>query len=209
MKTYIFLLLLSSFQIFGYTQTIKIGSQNWMTQNLDVVVFRNGDTILQAKTDEEWNNAGKNQQPAWCYYFNSLSNGEKYGKLYNWFAVNDSRGLAPTGYHIPSDEEWSILENYLGEDAGKKMRSINTGVNENKDLKNDLNTNKTNFGGVFGGFRDSNGRFYALGERCYLWSSSENTSRLSWSRAFSYMIDNLARGGAKKSQGLSVRCIKD
>ena len=83
--------------------SVKIGSQVWATENLNVDRFRNGDPIPQAKTAEEWQNAGNNQQPAWCYYNNDPKNGESYGKLYNWYAVNDRRGLAPQGWHIPSD----------------------------------------------------------------------------------------------------------
>ena len=111
--------------IFGQIQTVTIGTQVWMTKNLDVSSFRNGDGIPQAKTDEEWEAAGDNKQPAWCYYENNAANGTKYGKLYNWYAVNDARGLAPAGYHIPTDEEWTVLSTFLGgEDvAGKKMKS--------------------------------------------------------------------------------------
>ena len=106
-------------------KTVKIGSQVWMAENLNASIFRNGDPIPQAKTDEEWNRAGKNKQPAWCYYNNDPANGAKYGKLYNWYAVNDLRGLAPVGYHIPSDAEWTRLTDYLGgaEKAGPKMKS--------------------------------------------------------------------------------------
>ena len=110
----------------GPYKTVQIGTQVWMTKNLDVSTFRNGDPIPEAKTDEEWEKAGENKQPAWCYYNNDPGNGEKYGKLYNWYAVNDSRGLAPVGYHIPSDAEWTILTDFLGgEDAaGNKMKSM-------------------------------------------------------------------------------------
>jgi uncharacterized protein (TIGR02145 family) len=209
MKIYIFLLLLSSFQIFGYTQTTKIGSQNWMIQNLDAVVFRNGDTIFQAKTNKEWKNANKNKQPAWCNYNNSITNGTKYGKLYNWYAINDSRGLAPMGYHIPSDEEWSTLENYLGKDIGKKLITIFNSELENKDLNNNLNSTNSNFHLILGGFRDSNGEFYTLGERFYFWSSTKSFARLAWSRAYGIVYENFERGLARKNQGLSVRCIKD
>src|SRR5210317_1010044 len=88
---------------------ISIGNQVWMLDNLNVDKFRNGDSIPQAKTDEEWENAGINGQPAWCYYDNNPDNGKRYGKLYNWHAVNDSRGLAPKGWHIPSAQEWIVL----------------------------------------------------------------------------------------------------
>ena len=107
----------------GPYKTVTIGTQVWMKENLNVSTFRNGDSIPEAKTEEEWRAAGDAKQPAWCYYDNDPKNGEKYGKLYNWYAVNDSRGLAPAGYHVPTDEEWSVLIGFLGDDAGKKMKS--------------------------------------------------------------------------------------
>jgi hypothetical protein len=96
-----------------------------MTKNLDVEKFNNGDPIPHVKTEEDWKKAGENKQPAWCYYDNDQGNGTKYGKLYNWYAVNDPRGLAPVGFHIPTNYEWEILINYLGGEyqAGKKMKS--------------------------------------------------------------------------------------
>ena len=123
MKKLLSLILLLSFTI--KAQEIKIGTQTWTTKNLDVSKFRNGDAIPLAKTNAEWALAGQNKQPAWCYYENKGENGTKYGKLYNWFAVMDARGLAPNGYHIPSDAEWTILTDYLGGDsiAGAKMKS--------------------------------------------------------------------------------------
>jgi uncharacterized protein (TIGR02145 family) len=107
----------------GPYKSVKIGTQTWMTENLNVSTFRNGDPIPEAKTNEEWEKAGKEGKPAWCYYKNDPKNGAKYGKLYNWYAVNDPRGLAPVGWHIPTDAEWITLENQLGEDAGKKIKS--------------------------------------------------------------------------------------
>lgn len=116
-------------------QTVTIGTQVWMTKNLDVATFRNGDPIPEAKTNEEWKKAGENKQPAWCYYNNDPANGAKYGKLYNWYAVNDPRGLAPIGYHIPSVVEWTIIVEYLGgeEAAGKKMKSTTEWLNYTTD----------------------------------------------------------------------------
>jgi len=109
---------------FGFAQIVTIGTQTWTTKNLDVATFRNGDAIPEAKTNEEWQEAEDNKQPAWCYYNNDPKHGTKYGKLYNWYAVNDSRGLAPTGFHIPSDEEWTVLDIFLGSDkvSAKKMK---------------------------------------------------------------------------------------
>ena len=106
-----------------FSQTVTIGTQVWMTKNLDVSTFRNGDPIPEVKTQEEWEEAGKNKQPAWCYYDNDPKNGEKYGKLYNWYAVNDPRGLAPTGWHVPTDAEWRTLTVYLGSYEGTKLKS--------------------------------------------------------------------------------------
>ncbi|MFN5182672.1 MAG: fibrobacter succinogenes major paralogous domain-containing protein [Bacteroidota bacterium] len=106
-----------------FAQTVMIGKQVWSTKNLDVSKFRNGDIIPEAKTKEEWERAGENKQPAWCFYNNDPKNGLKYGKFYNWYAVNDPRGLAPAGYHIPSDAEWTQLTDFLGSDAGTKMKS--------------------------------------------------------------------------------------
>ena len=118
---------------------IKIGQQVWTAENLNVDKFRNGDPIPEAKTDEEWENAGNNKQAAWCYFDNDPSNGIKYGKLYNWYAVNDPRGLAPLGCHIPSDQEWTDLTTYLGgeEQAGAKMKS-KEGLNYNSNGTNQL-----------------------------------------------------------------------
>ena len=112
-------------------ETVNIGDQIWTTQNLSVNKFRNGDIIPLAKTSEEWEAAGLAEKPAWCYYESIAKNGSKYGKLYNWYAVHDTRGLAPVGYHIPSDSEWDILVENIGGDkiAGKKMKSITGWLN--------------------------------------------------------------------------------
>jgi uncharacterized protein (TIGR02145 family) len=107
-------------------ESVKIGNQEWMTRNLDVDRFLNGDLIPHIESDKEWEKAGENGEPAWCYYDNDPEYREKYGKLYNWYAVNDPRGLAPEGYHVPTDEEWTILEEFLGgkDIAGHKMKSV-------------------------------------------------------------------------------------
>jgi len=108
-------------------KTVKIGTQVWMAENLNVESFRNGDSITQIQNKEEWVRASWTGKPAWAYVeYYDLKNKIKYtSKVYNWYAVNDSRGLAPLGYHIPIDEEWTTLITYLGgEDvAGKKMKS--------------------------------------------------------------------------------------
>ena len=105
MKELFALCFLSTFtlQFVSAQNDVKIGNQIWMVKNLNVETFRNGDHIHEAKTLEEWKIAGENQKPAFCYYNNDPKNGTIYGKLYNWYAVNDPRGLAPAGYHIPYD----------------------------------------------------------------------------------------------------------
>ena len=120
----------------GPYKTVTIGSQVWMAKNLEVSTFRNGDVIPQATSNAEWEAAGKNKQPAWCYYDNDSKNDVKYGKLYNWYAVNDPRGLAPVGYHVPTDAEWTQLSDYLGGEgvAGKKMKSTSGWENWTEDL---------------------------------------------------------------------------
>lgn len=93
---------------------IKIGNQVWMAENLNIFSFRNGDPVPIVKTNEEWINARISKQPACCYYNNTYENGKKYGLLYNWYAVNDSRGLVPEGWHIPSYKEWNKLTIFSG-----------------------------------------------------------------------------------------------
>ena len=172
------LILLMGLSLALNAQTVTIGSQVWMSKNLDVAKFRNGDPIPEAKTDEEWEKAGRNEQPAWCYYKNDPANGAKYGKLYNWYAVNDSRGLAPVGYHIPSDAEWTILTDYLGGEnvAGTKMKTKSGWV------KNGNGTNSSGFSGLPGGNRNNNGTFNNIGNNGNWWSSSENNTNYAWNR---------------------------
>ena len=202
--TLLFIALLS-ISSFGFAQSVTIGTQTWTTLNLDVATFRNGDAIPEAKTIEEWAAAGDNKQAAWCYYENNAANGTKYGKLYNWYAVNDSRGLAPLGYHIPSDTEWTKLSDYLGgeESAGEKMKR-NSGW-----LENGNGTNSSGFSGLPGGFSDGV-YFDAVGSRGSWWSASENSESGAWFRELSFYYSSFYRGDSGlKSGGFSVRCVRD
>ena len=113
----------------AYSQSeVKIGKQIWMTKNLDVSTFRNGDPINELQSKEEWYAAEFNATPGWCDYENDSEYGETYGKLYNYFAVYDKRGLAPKGWHIPSDKEWSILIDYLGVTSPQKSEAVKSRV---------------------------------------------------------------------------------
>jgi len=192
---------------FGFSQSVTIGTQTWTTKNLDVSTFRNGDAIPEAKTSEEWKSAGENKQPAWCYYNNDPKHGTKYGKLYNWYAVNDARGLALAGWHVPSDQEWSILTTFLGgEDvAGKKMKR-NSGW-----LKNGNGTNSSGFSGLPGSCRCPTGNSVNVDDFGDWWSASDrygDESNANFFRLTSYN-SFLNRIFTAKFDGLSVRCLKD
>jgi uncharacterized protein (TIGR02145 family) len=190
-------------------KTIVIGKQEWMSKNLNVDTFRNGDPIPNAKTNDEWKKAGDRGEPAWCYYDNDPSNGKKYGKLYNWYAVNDPRGLAPEGWKIPSDEEWSRLTDFLGGEsvAGTKMKSTDFWADNDGELGN--GTNESGFSGLPGGGRTNDGSFFYIGEGGYWWSSTESSTSDAWDRDLGY--DNGSVGGSSlnKLLGFSVRCLRD
>jgi uncharacterized protein (TIGR02145 family) len=209
LKTLLPLFLVILYAHISYAQTVNIGNQIWMTKNLNVDKFQNGDSIPQAKTKEEWNEAAENKQPAWCYYDNDPANGAKYGKLYNWYAVNDSRGLAPSGYHIPSDAEWEQLIDFLGRSlAGKKMKSTN-GWNYSGN-----GTNTSGFSGLPSGGRCYYGKFLYLGGIGIYWTSmdlsTETTNSLTvWGRYLNWDRDTLGRGFNNKNDGYAVRCLKD
>ena len=206
----------------GPTNEVTIGKQVWMTENLNVDQFRNGDPIPQAKTAEEWERAGQNKQPAWCYYDNDPANSSKYGKLYNWYAVIDSRGISPIGWHIPSDEEWSKLsENLGGKDiAGKKMKN-KSGWEEGADTRlvpTNPGTNESGFSGLPGGMRINLGGdavplnpavFVQVGESVYWWSSTDYNNDFSWYRYLPYYDSSIKSSYFEKESGMSVRCIKD
>jgi len=218
---------------------VKIGQQVWMAENLHVFNFRNGDPIPIAKTDDEWKKAIENEQPACCYYENDGQNGQKYGLLYNWYVVNDSRGLAPKGWKVPSDDDWTILTDYLGDLAGTKMKSTNgwkeydgqiecnnckswpsnrlagETCNVCKDTRkiNSLlsgnGTNESGFSGLPGGYRLSYGTFTHLGIYAYWWSSTEYSSTGAWYRSLDYGYSNVDRGNGGRTYGRSVRCVRD
>jgi uncharacterized protein (TIGR02145 family) len=182
---------------------VAIGNQVWMSENLNVYKFRNGDIIPEAKTDEEWKKAGENGEPAWCYYYNDSAIGAKYGKLYNWYAVNDPRGLAPVGYHIPSDAEWTALEIHLGADASTKMKSTSGWFDDGN------GTNESGFSGLPGGNRTTNGAFGDIGDYGFWWSSTEGSTNDAWFRSLDYLTGNVFRHDFYKVLGFSVRCLRD
>jgi uncharacterized protein (TIGR02145 family) len=181
-------------------EEVTIGNQVWTSKNLDVSTYRNGDDIPLVEDTEKWINLTTG---AWCYYENKTGKGSTYGKLYNWYAVNDPRGLAPKGYHIPSDAEWSILTTYLGTDAAAKMKST-TGWDD------DGNGNNTSgFAGLPGGGRSYNGVFFGIGAYGYWWSSSEGGADFAWFRNLSSNNGFVYRNSGYGRFGFSVRCLRD
>ncbi len=188
-----------------FVASTTIGSQIWITNNLDVSTYRDGTVIPQVTDPTAWANLTTG---AWCYYANTSSNGTTYGKLYNWYAVNDTRGLAPQGWHVATDSEWTTLTTYLGGTtvAGGAIKESGTthwsSPNTNAD-------NSSGFTGLPGGFRNNDGTFYnILGDGNY-WSSSSDTTSNAWTRFTNYISGNVFRYSHNKLLGFSVRCVKD
>lgn len=192
----------------GNSEEVTIGDQTWAGQNLNTTTFRNGDPIPEAKTSEEWELANQERRPVWCYYENNAANGTKYGKIYNWYAVTDQRGLAPQGWHIPSKDAWNDLIDYLGgqDKAGHKIKD-KTGWN-----KNGNGDNSSNFGALPGGavaYGSMYGRtFTNLGNCITYWTSTPISSE---SVCAIPLCDEQKGAGvfpSPKTSGMYVRCLK-
>lgn len=185
--------------------TIKIGNQIWMSENLKTTTYRNGDAIPNITDPTAWYNL---TTAAYCDYDNNPANSSTYGKLYNWHAVHSGQ-LCPAGWHIPTEAEWNILETFLGEEslAGGKLKEKNF---IHWQSPNTAATNETGFTGLPGGYRSSTGSFFNLGYDGYWWGS-ETGSDISYARYhyLDFNIGFLLENEDYKVDGLSVRCIKD
>lgn len=182
---------------------VVIGNQIWTCTNLDVTTFRNGDVIPQVTNQNDWANT---TTPAWCYYNYDPANAV-FGKMYNWYAVRDPRGLAPQGYHIPTDDEWTILTDYLGglAVAGGKMKKIsNLWLNPNV-----LATNSSCFSGLPGGSTAPNGSIGSINGAGYWWSFTESSDTNAWQRSLYSSNGQAFRFDISKRHGLSVRLVKE
>ena len=193
-------------------RVIQLGTQVWMSHNLDVAAFNNGDPVPQVTSDAEWEKAGKEGRPAWCYYNNDSTTRNKYGRMYNWYAVNDPRGLAPKGWHIPTNQEWITLEEFFGiPNAGSRMK-CDTVLDKTKSGKNN-----ESFCAMLGGYRDRNGRFTGMDEFTYLSGITQDTlAHLNedqrffiWGRGLHVANSTVMQCGLDKKFGLYVRCIKN
>ena len=186
-------------------EDVTIGSQVWTRCNLAVTTYRNGDSIPQVTDPTEWASLTTG---AWCYYNNDPLTEPLYGKLYNWHAVNDHRGLAPEGYHIPTDYEWSLLTNYLGGNsvAGGKLKETGTAY---WNAPNIGATNESGFTGLPSGNRFSSGDYDNIGILGFWWSSSEFSTGNAWSHAVYFSDGTVYRESPDKESGFSVRLVKD
>jgi uncharacterized protein (TIGR02145 family) len=215
----ILILFLTSNHLQSQPNTVKIGQQVWMTKNLDVEKFRNGDLIPQAATDKEWIEAYKSEKPAWCYYDYNPKYGAKFGKLYNKYAVIDPRGLAPKGYHIPNGDEWRTLVHFLGINvAAKKMKSSsgwkefdyapgNSAGKPYPSKGSGCGTNSSGFNAYPSGYRKYTGEFRNIGIKVFYWSSKGIGLILINSEDDCVEIDFDSEYIYSKA-GYSVRCIK-
>lgn len=194
-------------------QTVTIGNQTWMTENLKVTHYRNGDAILMAADNSQWANLINGG--AYCNYNNDTSNTAVYGYLYNWFVVDDRRNLTPEGWHVASDQEWQAVAQYLGGQliAGGKLKTTGT-IDDGDGFWNAPNEGATNESGFFGqpaGYRYLDGTFFDVGNYGYFWTSSEtsNDPNLAWRHYLIYDISDIYRNDRDKRFGFSIRCIQD
>jgi len=177
------------------TNTVKIGGLEWISSNLNTNKFQNGDEIYEAKNSEDWINAGNEERPAWCYYKFDSSNEKLYGKLYNWYAANDSRGLAPMGWHVATNGEWKELSNINGEYHNKKSSS--------------MYLDEIKFNPISSGFCSFKGKFIDIDDDyCQWWCFYNKKQR----KSFAWGVSSKKYTSWKvedKRVGLPVRCVKD
>jgi uncharacterized protein (TIGR02145 family) len=192
-------------------KTVFIGTQQWMAENLKISKYSDGTTIPNITDNTQWQN---NTTGAWAYYNNDAANNAKYGKLYNWYAVskttNGNKNVCPTGWHVPTDAEWTVLTDYLGgaSVAGGKMKEVGR---TSWNFPNIDATNTSLFTGLPGGYRDPIGNYKVIGDYGYWWSSTEYTEYTynAWNRLLLTSNGNANSYSYTKGDGLSVRCLRD
>ncbi|MFC1492544.1 fibrobacter succinogenes major paralogous domain-containing protein [candidate division KSB1 bacterium] len=198
-------------------KTIKIGDQWWMTENLRVTHFRNGVEIPNVTGNAEWMNLSSG---AYCMWENNSTTAAVMGHIYNWYAVDDSRVLAPEGWHVPTDDEWKDLEMYLGMSRSEANDRGFRGTDEGGKLKeagtahwnspNKGATNESGFTALPGGYRDDvDGEFKNIRNGIAFWSSSESNSVFAWYRSLRSSRSDIGRSHNYKRLGFFVRCVRD
>jgi uncharacterized protein (TIGR02145 family) len=183
---------------------VTLGSQKWITTNLKVTKYQNGDPILSGLSNTEWENTVSG---AYATYNNSDANNTTYGKLYNWYSVSDSRKLCPAGWHVPTDGEWMTLINYLGGEnvAGGKLKETGT---SHWNSPNEA-TNESSFSALPGGQRNWYGTYATIGDYGYWWTSSVGFAGGSWGISTVNSEAKVVKLNYTVECGFSVRCVKD
>jgi uncharacterized protein (TIGR02145 family) len=192
-------------------RTVKIGNQVWMADNLRTTRYADESVIPQVNNVNTWQNTTLG---AWCWYDTTNIYDLPYGKLYNWYAVSDVKGLCPAGWHVPTDAEWTDLVAFLdpmavvvsgtqSQIAGGPLKGLAHWVDPNEGA-----SNESGFTGLPGGKRTSNGVFTLLGFEGVWWTSTDDLNN-GWLRILDYNNDNVLRGSMLKTSGYSVRCLKN
>jgi uncharacterized protein (TIGR02145 family) len=186
-------------------KTIVIGTQAWMAENLKTIKYNDGAAIPLVKDNTAWSNL---TTPGYCWYnHDEVTYKATYGALYNWYTVNTGK-LCPTGWHVPTDAEWTKLTDYLGGEsiAGGKLKEIGT---THWLSPNTGATNETGFTALPGGSRYLSGLFYLIGNYDLLWSSLEVNTGNAWYRYMYNDNSGVGRLDYNKNNGISVRCLRD
>ena len=185
-------------------KTVKIGTQWWMAENLNTTKYRNGDPIPNVYDGGEWRSLTTG---AYCNYNNDVNIASTYGRLYNWYAVTDNRNIAPSGWHVPTNDEWALLITFLGGE-GVACNKLKEKGNDHWKSFNSGATNETGFTAIPGGCRDLNPLFKFIGEWGMWWSFSENDKYSAWLLGMNIFGD-IPRDSHNKYEGLSLRCVRD
>jgi uncharacterized protein (TIGR02145 family) len=193
---------------------IRIGSQLWMQENLKATKYNDGIDIRNAVSANDWHLL----TPAYCWLNNDTWNKNIYGALYNWYTVSTGK-LCPTGWHIPSDAEWKILEKYLGLTQEEADATDYRGTNQGTQLKNTTGwseegngTNSSGFSALPASWRDYDSEFMnymGSGIDGYWWTSSENDAATAWARSMTYNSTRISRKAYSLNRGYSIRCVRD
>ena len=194
-------------------QTVKIGDQWWMAENLKVTHYRDGTTLIPMVTvDSVWSNLVTG---AYCYYENNEEYIDSLGCIYNWYAVGDTRQLAPEGWHVASDEEWKELEMYVGMSQNEADGELVRGSDEGNKLKSLTSWTSNNGTDIYGfsllgiGYRRSYGVFMNIGWSSPHWTSTEKDSANAWLRSTTNSETRMFRMYDDKRIGFYIRCVKD
>ena len=206
-----------SYQGYDYA-TVLIGDQCWFEENLRSENYENGDAIPAGLSDSEWTSTTSGATAVYgegsSACFTDTPDGDacdeawslnEYGRLYNWYAMDDVRGLCPSGWHVPTDGEWTVMTDFLGGEsvAGGQMKTTYGWYNGGN------GTNSSGFSGLPGGYRNFNdGYFLDAGNNGYWWSASPSGS-VAWYRSLNYISENVFRYNLNRRYGFSVRCVRD